>query len=73
MAKKRIKDSATLTGWRKSSHSGSQGGGCVEVVDGFSGGVPVRDSKDAHGPAFVVSDAGWSAFVNATKSGAFSA
>lgn len=73
MAKKRIEDSATLNGWRKSTHSGSQGGGCVEVLDGFSEGVPVRDSKDAHGPAFIVSEAGWGAFVDATKSGAFSA
>jgi hypothetical protein len=40
--------------WRKSSHSGSDGGECVELA-GVDGKVAVRDSKDPHGPVLVVS------------------
>ncbi|WP_373420856.1 DUF397 domain-containing protein, partial [Streptomyces scabiei] len=29
----------------KSSHSGDNGGNCIEVAPGFPGLVPVRDSK----------------------------
>ena len=36
--------------WRKSSYSGSNGGGCVEVADNLPGLVAVRDSKDPNGP-----------------------
>ncbi|MFJ8394350.1 DUF397 domain-containing protein [Streptomyces sp. NPDC094144] len=66
-----IPDASTLSGWRKSSYSGSQAGSCVEVLDGFTGGVPVRDSKDPHGPALVLSTGGWTAFVAAAKNGEF--
>jgi len=66
-----IKDASTLSGWRKSSYSGAQGGECVEVLDGYAGGVPVRDSKNPTGPALVASAAGWAAFVTAAKHGAF--
>ena len=37
--------------WRKSSFSGSNGGGCVEVARNLPGVVAVRDSKDREGPA----------------------
>ncbi|MEW1654016.1 DUF397 domain-containing protein [Streptomyces sp. NPDC093707] len=60
--------------WFKSSYSGS-GGSCVEVAAdlvGSHGVVPVRDSKDPHGPTFVVSTRSFSAFVSAVKSGTFS-
>lgn len=66
-----IPDAATLTGWRKSSHSSDDGGTCVEVVDHHPAGVPVRDSKDPHGPALVFPSAAWSSFVEAVKTGAF--
>ena len=36
--------------WRKSSYSGSNGGGCVDVADNLPAIVAVRDSKDPHGP-----------------------
>ncbi|MFG2095484.1 DUF397 domain-containing protein [Streptomyces sp. NPDC048612] len=53
--------------WRKSTYSNGDGGNCVEVVDDLPGIVPVRDSKDPHGPAIVFPAAAWSAFVAAVK------
>ncbi|MEL5960515.1 DUF397 domain-containing protein [Streptomyces sp. CLV115] len=52
--------------WRKSSFSG-QGGDCVEVADGVSGIVPVRDSKDATGPVVSFSGRSRSAFIADVK------
>jgi hypothetical protein len=62
-----ISNAATLSGWRKSSYSGSEAGSCLEVLDNHPSGVPVRDSKVPHGPALVFSAANWSAFVTAVK------
>ncbi len=45
-----IPDSSALTGWRKSTYSGNEGGSCVEVLDGYRSGIPVRDSKTPHSP-----------------------
>ncbi|MFI9773169.1 DUF397 domain-containing protein [Streptomyces sp. NPDC051956] len=59
--------------WRKSSHSNSDGGECVEVSDDFTVIVPVRDSKVSHGPVLVFPAAGWSSFVSAVKGGQLSA
>ncbi|WP_411128252.1 DUF397 domain-containing protein [Streptomyces sp. x-19] len=59
-------DAAT---WRKSSYSNHEGGECIEVSDALPGLVPVRDSKDPHGPALVFPAADWSAFVGAVKGG----
>ncbi|RNL71205.1 DUF397 domain-containing protein [Streptomyces sp. I6] len=67
MAKHIISDASLLTGWRKSSHSGSDAGSCVEVLDGHPSGVPVRDSKDPHGPALVFQCDAWDSFVEALK------
>ncbi|MFE3885747.1 DUF397 domain-containing protein [Streptomyces lydicus] len=54
--------------WRKSSYSNANGGSCVEVADDFPGGlVPVRDSKNPHGPALLIPAAAWTAFVGALK------
>ncbi|SCE03195.1 protein of unknown function [Streptomyces sp. ScaeMP-6W] len=37
--------------WTKSSHSGNNGGDCLELALAISGFAPVRDSKHAsHGP-----------------------
>lgn len=66
---KSIPDAATLTTWRKSSYSNGQGAECVEVADGFPGAVPVRDSKEPHGPALVFPAGGWSSFVSAVRRG----
>ncbi|MGW3225229.1 DUF397 domain-containing protein [Streptomyces sp. NPDC001157] len=49
------------------TYSGAQGGECVEVIDGYAAGVPVRDSKDKTGPALVFSAAGWASFVAAVQ------
>lgn len=64
-----IPTASICSGWRKSSYSGPSEGSCLEVLDGHPAGVPVRDSKDPHGPALVFSAAGWSSFVSAVKSG----
>ncbi|WP_369357271.1 DUF397 domain-containing protein [Streptomyces sp. cg2] len=59
----------TTAAWRKSSYSNTDGGNCIEVADNLPALVPVRDSKDPHGPALVFSAAAWSAFVGAVKGG----
>ncbi|WP_329396420.1 DUF397 domain-containing protein [Streptomyces lydicus] len=60
-------DASVVTGWRKSSYSDSEGASCLEVLDGHPAGVPVRDSKDPHGPAVVFPVAAWRAFIGAVK------
>lgn len=64
-----IPNSATLRGWRKSSYSDNEGASCLEVLDGYPSGVPVRDSKVPHGPALVFEISAWSSFVTAVKDG----
>ncbi|GAA2270836.1 DUF397 domain-containing protein [Kitasatospora cystarginea] len=66
--------SASASGfeWRRSSFSGAQSN-CIEVADGISGVVPVRDSKDPHGPALLFPADAWSAFVAGIKAGEFPA
>ncbi|WP_343234801.1 DUF397 domain-containing protein [Streptomyces sp. E5N91] len=60
-------------GWRASSYSNTEGGSCLEVLDGHRRGVPVRDSKHPHGPAVIVPAPVWSTFVTAVRSGHFPA
>ncbi|MFF3290676.1 DUF397 domain-containing protein [Streptomyces sp. NPDC003023] len=48
--------------WFKSSHSGAEGGDCVEVATGATT-VHVRDSKDLNGPMLTVSPRAWAGFV----------
>ncbi|MGW0823659.1 DUF397 domain-containing protein [Streptomyces sp. NPDC002845] len=71
MTDRTIPNAAVLSGWRKSSHSNADAGSCLEVLDGHAFGVPVRDSKNPHGPALLLTAPGWSAFVGALKSGEF--
>ncbi|WP_406738455.1 DUF397 domain-containing protein [Streptomyces sp. NBC_00853] len=73
MTEHTISDASSLTGWRKSTYSGNEGGSCVEVLDGYPSGVPVRDSKTPHDPALVFPAASWSSFVTAVKGGEFPA
>ncbi|MEU9043020.1 MULTISPECIES: DUF397 domain-containing protein [unclassified Kitasatospora] len=61
----------TDASWRKSSYSGGGGGQCIEVADGFTGILPVRDSKDPSGPALVFSSSAWQSFVTAVRTGEF--
>ncbi|WP_335971984.1 DUF397 domain-containing protein [Streptomyces sp. CA2R106] len=58
--------------WRKSSYSnGSDPDSCIEVADGYTGIVPVRDSKDPQGPALTFTDAAWTSFVTAVRADEF--
>ncbi|MER7789509.1 DUF397 domain-containing protein [Streptomyces sp. NPDC097640] len=59
--------------WRKSSYSNTQGGNCIEVAEGIPGIIPLRDSKNAAGPALVFESATWTSFVQAVKRGEFHA
>ncbi|MFE6050564.1 DUF397 domain-containing protein [Kitasatospora sp. NPDC056446] len=61
----------TDASWRKSSYSGANGGQCIEVADGFTDVLPVRDSKNPSGPALVFSPAAWQSFVTAARTGEF--
>jgi hypothetical protein len=54
--------------WRKSSHSGAEGGDCVEVA-GLDPVIAIRDSKNPGGPALVLTAAGWRAFTRRVKTG----
>ncbi|MFD6886141.1 DUF397 domain-containing protein [Streptomyces sp. NPDC059957] len=69
MAEHTIPDASAWKGWRKSSHSNTEGGSCVEVLDSHPSGVPVRDSKTPHSPALVFPTTSWSSFVSAVKGG----
>ncbi|MGW3141645.1 DUF397 domain-containing protein [Streptomyces sp. NPDC001139] len=53
--------------WRKSTHSGGDGGGCLEVAADHPTLVPVRDSKVPHGPKLAFRPEAWSAFIHAVK------
>ncbi|KRV48472.1 toxin-antitoxin system toxin subunit [Wenjunlia vitaminophila] len=60
--------------WVKSSHSGGNGGQCVEWapdVAATHGTVPVRDSKNPTGPTLTFTPTGWKAFVYAVTRGEF--
>ncbi|WP_018564604.1 DUF397 domain-containing protein [Streptomyces sp. PsTaAH-124] len=51
--------------WTKSSHSGTEGGQCVEVA-AAPAAVHVRDSKATTGPKLTVSRTAWAGFVGLT-------
>ncbi|MGA4841157.1 DUF397 domain-containing protein [Streptomyces sp. G45] len=53
--------------WRKSTYSGGGGDDCLEVGDGHPAIVPVRDSKNPHGPKLVFHAPAWTAFVTNLK------
>ena len=56
--------------WRKSTYSGNSGD-CIEVAGGFTGVMPVRDSKDPQGPILVFSADAWAAFTAGVRCGDF--
>lgn len=56
------RDSAPHT-WRKSSYSNGEGGACLEVQDGHPTIVPVRDSKNPHGPTLTIPTPAWTTFL----------
>lgn len=57
--------------WRKSTRSGSNGGGCVEVATTLDGVVAVRDSKQPQGSVLAFPSAEFRTFVEDTKNGRF--
>ncbi|MGW1028835.1 DUF397 domain-containing protein [Streptomyces sp. NPDC002577] len=66
-----IPDASVLPIWRKSSYSGANEGNCLEVNDtALPASVPVRDSKNPHGPAVVFTAPAWTSFVTAVKKSA---
>ncbi|MFJ3216174.1 DUF397 domain-containing protein [Kitasatospora sp. NPDC086801] len=60
--------SALPVNWSKATAS-NPNENCVEVADGFTGIVPVRDSKDPHGPALSFSPEAWQSFIAAVQAG----
>ena len=54
--------------WRKSSYSGGNGGGCVEVAES-PGQVLVWDSKDRKGPVLTFTPDEWRAFAARVRRG----
>jgi Domain of unknown function (DUF397) len=54
--------------WRKSTYSGSNGGGCLEAA-GHDGRVLVRDTQDRTGPALQFGSAAWRRFTSQVKNG----
>ncbi len=61
---------STGASWRKSSYSDGAGNNCVEITDltatSFAG-VGIRDSKDPHGPALLVTPASFAALINSVQ------
>ncbi|MFJ9771374.1 DUF397 domain-containing protein [Kitasatospora sp. NPDC101157] len=57
---------STELAWFKSSHSGTEGGNCVEIAVS-PGTVRVRDSKDTTGPQLAFTAEAWADFVEFTR------
>ncbi|CAL9308853.1 DUF397 domain-containing protein [Streptomyces sp. SudanB52_2052] len=53
----------TTAVWRKSSYSEGGANDCLEVADDHPGIVPVRDSKQPHGPVVVFGAQPWALFL----------
>jgi len=54
--------------WRKSSHSGGNGGGCIEVgAHAEAGHVLVRDTKDKTGSMLAFTARDWQRFTGQLK------
>ncbi|UUY48838.1 DUF397 domain-containing protein [Streptomyces yangpuensis] len=53
--------------WRTSTYTNGDNGDCVEVADGLTGVVPVRDSKRPDGGVVMIGAAAWGPFVAALK------
>jgi hypothetical protein len=52
--------------WRKSSYSGSNGGGCLETATTF-GAVLVRDTTNRDGGTLTLSAGAWQGFLAGLK------
>ncbi|MEU7316499.1 DUF397 domain-containing protein [Streptomyces sp. NPDC007083] len=58
---------ADESAWIKSSYSNDTGGACLEVAV-LEERVGIRDSKNKTGSAVLVSQPGWSSFVESVRS-----
>ncbi|OON81098.1 DUF397 domain-containing protein [Streptomyces tsukubensis] len=64
----RATEALSTTQWRKSSYSGQEEGeACVEIADGVTGLIPVRDSKTPLAPNLAFTRNAWSTFVGSLK------
>lgn len=61
----------TKAEWRKSSHSGSNGGQCVEVAFNLPGVVAIRDSKNPEGATLAFAPEQWRAFLAGARADEF--
>ncbi|MFE6689278.1 DUF397 domain-containing protein [Streptomyces sp. NPDC057743] len=52
--------------WFKSSYS-NNGGACIEVAANISGIVPIRDSKNPHGPQLTLTREAFAGLVHLAK------
>ena len=52
--------------WRKSSHSGSNGGNCIEIT-AAPGTVAIRDSNNPGGPVLTFTGQNWQRFTDQVK------
>jgi hypothetical protein len=59
-------DNSHLT-WRKSTHSGGNGGDCIEVASIDKPLVAVRDSKNPDGPKLSLTPRGWQSFIHRVR------
>lgn len=63
--------SRDVIAWRKSTHSGANGGACVEVggwcEDGGAATLLVRDTKDRDGTVLRVDHRAWDSFIGTLK------
>ncbi|MEU9043756.1 MULTISPECIES: DUF397 domain-containing protein [unclassified Kitasatospora] len=64
--------SALPVQWKKASAS-NPNDDCVEIADGITGIIPVRDSKDPHGPALKFTPEAWQSFLAGIHSDDFPA
>lgn len=62
-------DDLTNANWVKSSHSGGNGGDCVELAALSGSRIAVRDSKRPYGPVLRFTTAEWNAFRTSLKDG----
>ncbi|MFF2199805.1 DUF397 domain-containing protein [Streptomyces sp. NPDC058145] len=58
--------SGTTLEWFKSSHSGDEGGACLEVATAPTA-IHIRDSKTPSAPHVMVAPASWAAFLKLTR------
>lgn len=60
-----------MVNWRKSTHSGANGGACIEVASADV--ITVRDTVDRGGFALSVNPSAWATFVNGLRKAQLSA